>query len=479
MRKNLILSTLYQILTMVTPLLTAPYVSRVLGADGVGVYSYTNSIVTYFTMFAALGTVSYGSREIARVREDPASYSKLFWEIELLTLLTTGVCLLVWMGWCFTATTYRIYYLILTMSLLAQIFDISWFYAGLEQFQYTVLQNALFKILGVVAIFLFVREKQDLGVYVGIVSATVLLGNASMWLYLPRFLVKVSGQRLCITRHFRETLVYFVPTIATSIYTVLDKTLLGAITNDAYENGYYDQATKIINIAKSVTFTGLNSVLGSRISWLFAKKEYDQIRIRIAQSMDFILFMGIGMCFGIWAVAEGFVPLFFGQGFEKVSLLLKLMCPLILIVGVSNCLGSQYYNPAGLRGLSAKFLIAGSAVNLVFNLLLIPVWTSVGAVVATLLAEGIISMLYLRYCDGVIRLKTLWKMAQKKLLAGLIMFIIVCRIGSWMSGNWSVILQIGAGVVVYILCLTALKDSVIFELVLPALKKQQKSKGSD
>ena len=100
MKKNLILSTLYQILTMITPLLTAPYISRVLGADGIGIYSYTSSIVMYFCMFAALGTGSYGAREIARHRDDPDQYSKLFWEIELLTVITTTICLILWLVWC-------------------------------------------------------------------------------------------------------------------------------------------------------------------------------------------------------------------------------------------------------------------------------------------------------------------------------------------------------------------------------------------
>lgn len=475
MRKNLILSTLYQILTMLTPLITAPYVSRVLGADGVGTYSYTNSIVTYFTMFAALGTATYGSREIARVRDDPAAYSKLFWEIELLTVITASVCLVVWLGWCFCATSYQLYYLILSLSLLSTLFDISWFYSGLEQFQYSILQGMFFKVLNIVAIFLFVKEKQDLDKYIAIMSLTALLGSTSMWLYLPRFLVKVPGKQLQVTRHFRETLVYFVPTVATSIYTVLDKTLLGVITQNAYENGYYDRASNIIAIAKSITFSGLNSVLGSRVSWLFAKKEYDQIRSRISQSMNYILFMGIGMCFGIWAVADCFVLLFFGPGFEKVSLLMKLMCPLILIVGISNCLGSQYYTPAGLRTRSTKYIITGSVVNLIFNLLLIPKWSSVGAVAATLLAEGVITVLYLGHCDGMFPSRSLLTMAWKKLLAGGVMMLAVCWIGAQVSGLPGLMLQILSGVAIYVLILTVLKDSLLFDLVLPMLKRHKKT----
>lgn len=144
-KKNLLLSTAYQVLTMLTPLITTPYISRVLGAGGIGIYSYTYSIESYFSMFAALGTVSYGSREIARNRNDRKRYSLLFWEVELLTILTTSVCLILWGILVTISTKYKLYYTILSFYLIATMFDISWLYAGIEQFRYTVVQNSIFK----------------------------------------------------------------------------------------------------------------------------------------------------------------------------------------------------------------------------------------------------------------------------------------------------------------------------------------------
>ena len=193
---NIILSTIHQILTMIVPFITAPYVARVLGADGVGIYSYTSSIQMYFSMFAALGTVSYGTREIARYREDSTVRSVLFWNIELLTIVTTIICMGIWIIWIFISNDYRIYYLVLTLNLAAVVFDISWFYKGLEQFKYIVVQNLFFKILGIVMLFTFVREKDDLVVYIAIMSLVTLLGNASMWIYLPKFLKRISFQNI-------------------------------------------------------------------------------------------------------------------------------------------------------------------------------------------------------------------------------------------------------------------------------------------
>lgn len=476
MKKNLALSTLYQILCIITPLLTTPYISRVLGPEGVGVYSYTNSIQMYFSMFAALGTVTYGAREIARNRNDQETYSRLFWEIELMTVITSLICLAVWFVWCYFSEAYQIYYLILTIALLATMVDISWFYTGMEQLQCIVLQNSLFKVLGVVAVFLFVKTRDDTGIYIAIMALTTFLGNFSMWIYLPKYIRKVKVGELRIGCHFHETLIYFVPTIATSVYTVLDKTLIGAITKSESENGFYEQATKIINMAKAVTFAGVNSVLGARISWLFAEKKHDEIRTRINWSMDYILFMGIGICFGLLAVADQFVMVFFGEGYEKTTYLLKLMSPLVVIIGISNCLGAQYYNPAGLRSLSAKFIIAGSGVNLILNLLFIPKLQSLGAVIATLVAECIISFLYLRNCRGYVKAAELLQKTWKKLTAGAVMLIGVQLLGRCIAhGILSVAIQVIAGVAIYVLLLFCMRDSFIVDVVLPQFRKARKA----
>lgn len=152
-------------------------------------------------------------------------------------------------------------------------FDITWFFNGIEQFKLTVIRNSAFKIIGIVLLFVFIKSKDDLLLYIFITAVTSLLSNVSLWPYMKRYIVKVDFRKLSFKRHFKETLVYFIPTIATSVYTVLDKTLLGLITSDVAQNGYYQQAEKIINLAKSVVFTAINSVVGVRNAYLFAEKD--------------------------------------------------------------------------------------------------------------------------------------------------------------------------------------------------------------
>lgn len=459
-QKNFILSTIYQVFLIIVPLVTAPYISRVLGVENIGTYSYMQSILSYFTLFAALGTAVYGKREIAQNREDKERCSQIFWEIELLSVLTTLTVIVFWLLWiCFT-TQYQLYYMLFSISLISVLFDVSWLYYGLEKIDFMVWINILFRLSGMIALFALVKTKDDLGIYIFINVVMAVLANLSMWLQLPKYvqLAPVRWHNLLV--HFRETLVYFIPTIAISIYTVLDKTLIGVITHSASQNGYYEQAVKIIQMAKTVTFVSLNSIMGARLSFLFAKGKTEEIKERIRFSVDYILFMGVGICFGIWAVSDRFVPFFFGEGYDEVILLLNLFCPIVLIIGISNCLGSHYYTPAGLRAKSSRYLIEGAVVNLILNLLLIPKYKSLGAVVASVIAEAIITLRYLINCEGFLKAMDLLKRMWKKLIAGFLMFFViqlpVFRVHKSAS---SMLLQVFTGIIVYTMILLIFKDS--------------------
>lgn len=476
-KKNYIYSLLYQILSMITPLITAPYVSRVLGADGMGIYSYTSSYMTYFSLIAALGTSSYGTREIARCRNNQKDYSKKFWEIELLTVFTTLASLVAWLVLIMASHRNRVYFIALIPQLVATIFDISWFYTGHEKIGYTVFWNAICKIVGAICIFAFIKDKSDVVLYLFLNASIIMLGNISMWVFLPRMLVKVNHREFKFKRHFHETLIYFVPTIATTVYTVLDKTLIGVITQDNYQNGYYEQANKIINMAKTAVFVSVNSVMAARISYLFAENKIDEIKARIEKSMNFILLLGFAATFGVVAVAKDFVPVFFGDGYEPVVSLLYWMSPLILIIGISNCLGSQYYNPAGLRLQSSKYIITGAVVNLIMNLILIPKLGAVGAVIGSNVAELTISALYLKNCNGYLNISQVLNCSYKRLIAGMTMIVIVKTV-SWssLSGLALLICEVMTGAVVYFFVLFVLKDNMLKDALL-LLKEKVKKNG--
>ncbi|HAN58108.1 MAG TPA: flippase [Erysipelotrichaceae bacterium] len=462
LKKNIMLSTFYQVLKIITPFITAPYISRVLGVSKVGIFSYTSSYAMYFTLFGGLGTATYGTREIARVRNDEHKRSHLFWEIEILSVITTTISILAWGVFTLINTKYQVYYAVLTFNLLAVMFDISWFYAGIEQFQYTIGWNSFFKIASVVALFIFVHKPSDLLIYVFIMAFQNFAGNVGMWTGLPGFIHKVDLKTIKLKKHFHETLVYFIPTIATSVYNVLDKTMIGFITHNTKENGYYENANKILDMMKTLTFVALNSVMTSRISFLYKEKKFEEIKKRIHDSINYVLFMGIGILFGLSGVAKVFVPLFFGKGWDKTVDLLIIMSPVIVIIGLSNCLGSQYYTPSGRRKESAKYIIAGAVINFCFNCIFIPKLMSYGAAIATVIAETVITILYVHNDNDYLNWSDIFKMGWKKLIAGVIMFVILLGIRQVIHQPLlSVALMVIVGGASYILILTLLKDSFI------------------
>lgn len=474
-KKNFIYSTIYQILNVIIPFVTAPYIARVLGADGNGIQSYTTSNQSYFLLFAALGTMTYGSREISIHREDIYQRSKLFWEIELITVFSSFIAILGWTILIAFSTQYRVYYIVLTIGIFATLFDITWFYNGIEQFKITVIRNIFFKLTGMFCLFIFIKKKEDLLLYIIITSVTTLLSSLSLWIYLKNYLVKVEFRDLKLKKHFKETLIYFIPTIATSVYTMLDRTLIGAITKDMSQNGYYQQAEKIVNMAKSIVFTAINSVVGVRIAYLYSEGKKEEIQRRINNSINYILFMGLGCCFGIMAIAKTFVPLFLGPGYDEVIPLLYIFCPLIVVIGISNCLGAQYYTPCGKRMLSAKFILVGAVINIILNLFLIPRYKANGAAIASLCAETIITTLYIIFSDGFGRFSFIFISAIKKTIAGILMFFIIFMLNRLdMHPVLLVVIQIILGSLIYLFVLLLLKDSWTQNIISRLLVKIKK-----
>ena len=478
-RTNYILNTLAQILRILTPFITTPYVSRILGVYNIGIFSYSYSLQYYFSLFAVLGTAAYGTMEIAKDRDTRSLVSTSFWEIQTLRVFTSAVMLGIWAVVVSMQPENQIIFIILTSYIIASWFDISWLYAGLEKFPYIVARTITIRIIEVVAIFLFVKTSNDLPIYCLIMGGGTLIGNVTLWFNLNKIVDKVAFKLLRPFRHLKGTMIFFLPSIATTIYTMLDKTLIGVITKSNYENGIYEQATKVIEIAKAITFASLNTVLSPRSTYLYANKEYDKIKSNLNLSVGIMFAIGFAFAFGISGVADRFVPAFFGPGYDGVILLLRILSPIIIIITVSYSLGDQYYTPAGLRLKSSIYLLIGAGSNFVLNLLLIPLFNSAGAIIASLIAEFIITALYLINCGGYLKLKQIVKLAYKKLIAGILMLLFIMLLNVFVPDTvfGLVIIIILAGCF-YFAALIILKDSDVLYVLREAKKFISKRKKS-
>ena len=463
--KNYIYNLIYQMLTIVLPLITTPYLSRVLGAENIGIYGYTLSIVTYFVLFGTLGIAMYGQREIAYVQNNQTKQSKTFWEIVITRFITLAIASVTfYITFCIRGE-YTTYYTILLLELLANALDISWYYQGIEDFGKTVVRNLVVKILSLVCIFVFVKTQADLWKYMLIYVLANALGNATMWLYLPKMLQKISLKTLEFKKHIKPVLSLFVPQIATQIYVVLDKTMIGNITNNMSDVGFYEQAQKIVKTAMLVV-TALGTVMNSRIANAFAENKKEDVKKYLMQAFNIVWMLGIPTMFGIMAVSSKLVPWFYGEGYEPVIQLLIATSPILLAIGLNNVTGIQYLIQTKQQKNFTISVTIGAIINVIFNLILINLIGTVGAAISSVIAEFTVLGVHFIYMRKDIKILEVLKLSIKYLISGIIMYIVVANIVKLMpSSILNTLIQSALGVIIYFAILLLMNDKFLKDII--------------
>ena len=469
--KNYLYNLGYQVLIIILPLITTPYVSRVLGAKGIGTYGYTNSITQYFILFGCIGLNLYGQREIAYYQNNVDKRSKVFFELLILRIITVSISICLYYFTFCQNKTYGFIFSIQIIDVIASMFDISWLYQGMEDFKKIVIRNTLVKICGLIIIFAFVKSPSDLPIYVLSYSVTLLLGNLSMWMYLPKFVKRVSLNQLDIRKHIRPTIVLFLPQIATSIYTMLDKTMIGALTGNTSEVGYYEQSQKIIKMSMTLA-TSLGTVMLPRVANMYKEGKMNEVKESMYTSFQFISFLVFPLCFGLVGIAKGFVPWFFGNGYDKVVLNMMIIAPIIFIIGYSNVIGTQFLLPTGRQKYYTISVCTGTVVNLVFNLLLIPHLLSYGAALATVIAEMSVTLVQIYVTRNIFSYKYIFKIIYKYIIAALIMFLGISMLSNILSISiLNTFIEIFLGCIIYFLILIILKDKTVGSFLYKVIKK--------
>ena len=474
--KNYIYNSFYQILIMVLPLITMPYISRVLGAEAIGMYGYTNSVTQYFILFGCIGLNLYGQREIAYHQNEIAERSKSFWELFILRGVSILLCMTVFVLSLCNNDKYGYLFCIQILDIIASLIDISWFFQGMEDFKKIVIRNSCVKTIGVVLILCLVRSSKDLWIYVLIYSITLLLGNITMWLYMPSYLTRINFKLCKPLRHLKPALILFLPQIATSIYTLLDKSMIGLLTGNDAEVAYYEQAQKIVKIALAVA-TSLGTVMLPRIANMFSQGKHNEIRNYIYKSIQFVCLLSFPLCFGLCIIADDFIPWFLGDGYDDVIYNMVLMTPIIPIIGMSNVIGVQYFLPVGKQKEYTKSVIGGTLVNFVFNIVLIPRFFSLGAVIASVIAEIVVLIVQIILVKNEIKILRIIKNIYKYIIASLIMFVVLVIIPVNCIENiiLKIVLEVVIGAIVYVTMLGFFKETYIIQI----LKKISNIVGKD
>ena len=461
--KNYIYNLVYQVLIIIVPLITTPYLSRVLGAENIGIYSYTLSITTYFILFGSLGIALYGQREIAYFQNDIVERSKTFFEILIMRFITCTCSLIIFFFTFCLKGEYFVYYRILVLELIANSLDISFYFQGLEEFKKTVVRNSIIKIISVVFIFLLVKKSENLLEYFFIYVLSNFLGNISLWIYLPRYICKIKYKELNIFRHLKPTISLFIPQIATQIYTVLDKTMIGNIVEDKAEVGYYEQAQKIVKLLLTIA-TSLGTVMVPRMANTFASGNKEKLKEYMNKSFSFVLLIVFPLMFGIISISNKFVPIFYGNGYDKVINIIIVISPILLAIGLSNVIGTQYLLTTKQQKKYTISVVSGAIVNLFLNLIFINLWKSIGASISTVIAEFTVTGIQMYLIRNEFKFVNIIKISKKYFFASIIMLIVSIMIGLFIDNNvLSIIIQICISGVLYFVILLLIKDKLFLE----------------
>lgn len=460
--KNYFYTASYQLLAILIPMITAPYVSRTIGPTGAGINAFTNSIVSYFLLIANLGINYYGNREIAYVRDNTQKLVKTFWEIQILRLCTVVFSIISYFIFIAAYNHFTIYLIIQSINLFAVFFDVSWLYMGVEDFKYLLVRNLVIKILSLILIFSLVHNKNDLGIYIFLLGISTLLGNITLWPKLHEILhKKINIHVLKPFKHFKPMFALFIPTIATQLYIELNKTMLGIMVGtDA--SGYYTYSDNIIKMLLTL-ITSVGTVMLPHVANAFSNGENKKINKMLDFSFNITTCLSIPMCLGIISVSPKFSILFYGRQFGQVGIGMQYEAPVIIFITWSTIVGMQYLIPLKKESWFTNSAIIGAVSNILLNIPFISIFHLKGAMISTVISELLVSLYQFIKIRKLISLPRLFCDVYKYILASILMFYIIQIISNKLECSllFNIIIQAMSGLAVYGLVLWLLKPNIL------------------
>jgi Membrane protein involved in the export of O-antigen and teichoic acid len=447
--KNYIYNTGYQLLTILIPIITTPYIARVIGSSGMGKYTYENSIAYYFVMFIMLGLNNYGNRTIARVRDDKEAMSKNFCEIYLMQMIIGIVVTILYFIFCIISAKNNSLRWIMIIYVFSAVVDINWFFFGLEKFQLIVLRNTIIKIITTICIFTFIREKKDLYLYVIILLSGTFISNLMLWIIVFNNIILIKVRFSNVIQHLKNNLLLFIPIVAVSLYKYMDKIMLG-ILSEIKQVGFYEYSEKIIQIPMALV-NSLGTIMLPKMSNLVVNNRNKDEERYISNSILFAGFSSSSLCFGLMGIAKEFVPFFYGNGYSICVYLFYILLPSCCFIAFANVIRTQYLIPHRMDIIYIKSVILGAIVNFIFNIILILHFQAIGAAIATLMAEILVCLYQAVKLKDILNISQYVKDTIPFITAGIIMLIVLIKIPTLEENLFiTIIIKIIVGSITYL-----------------------------
>ena len=460
--KNYLYNLSYQILTIILPIITVPYVTRIFTSEDLGNYGFYNSIVSYFSLFAMLGIGIYGTKQIAAARD----VSSTFWNIYAIQLIASILALFVYVMTLLSISKMSgIVPIILGIVLLTKMIDISWLFTGKEDFKKITLRNTMVKVAGVISIFTFIKSSEDLYLYTFLIVIFDFLGQFVMWIPAKKFIKRPSFDTKIIKKNLHPIVLLFLPQVAISLYVVLDRTLLGLLGSYS-DVGIYEQGQKLTSILLTVV-SSLGAVMLPRVANLLSERKEKEAQNMVKFSFILYNLIIFPMIFGLIAINEVFVKLFLGQNFQDVKYVLYIIVFNIMFIGWTNILG---YQVLVVRNKNKEFMLSTTIpafVSVAVNIAVIPFFGYIGASITSVVVETLVFAIQWYYSRNIINKNLLFNKDLAKIIcSSLVMFgvVMTCKMILGLDGIIGLIIYLAVGGISYLGMLFLLRTVNIKEM---------------
>ena len=460
--KNYLYNLSYQILTIILPIITVPYVTRIFTSEDLGNYGFCNSIVSYFSLFAMLGIGLYGTKQIAAARD----VNSTFWNIYAIQLIASLISIFVYVVAIVCIPTMSgIIPLILFISLFSKIIDISWLFSGKEDFKKITVRNTVVKVVGVISIFTFIKNSEDLYLYILLIVIFDFLGQVVMWVPAKKFIKRPSFNTEIMKKNLHPIVLLFLPQVAISLYVVLDRTLLGLLGSYS-DVGIYEQGQKLTSIIYKIV-SSLGVVMLPRVANLLSERKEKEAQNMVKFSFILYNLIIFPMIFGLIAVNEVFVKLFLGKDFQDVKYVLYITTINIMLVAWTNILGHQVLV---VRNKNKEFMLSTTIpafVSVAVNIVVIPFFGYIGASITAVVVEILAFAIQWYYCRNIINKNLLFNKDLAKIIcSSLVMFgaVMLCKMTLGLDGIIGLIVYLAVGGISYLGMIFLLKTVDIREM---------------
>lgn len=390
-KMNMVMNTILTMSSFLFPLITFPYISRILSPVGTGKISFATSVITYFSMFAQLGIPTYGIRACAKVRDDKEELSRVTQEIMIINLVTCVISYIaLYVSIMFVPKFQEEPKLlkIVSITILLSALGVEWLYKALEEYTYITMRSIAFKLIALVSMFLLIHKEGDYVIYAGITIIASVGSNLMNFINLRKMIILKPMGHYNFKRHLKMIFVFFAMSVATTVYTNLDNIMLGFITTDE-QVGFYAAAVKIKNLTISVV-TSASAVLLPRASYYVDKGYMDELYKIARKTMNCTILLALSCALYFVLYAREGIMLLSGIKYAGAIIPMQIIMPTLLFIGITNVLGIQILVPIGQEKQVLYSEIAGAVVDLIINILLIPKLGAAGAAIGTLVAEIVV-----------------------------------------------------------------------------------------